>query len=340
MASLIPIALLVALVVYLVIGSQRKGKLNKQPRKPMVVQRRSGSPIEIPIAVKTPSMAEPLQVGTLTLTSAVVFDESAPPDAAQEGRLAAAYWAVMSELQGEGITSDLLLELKPKILATLNDPRRCASELVKKLDGLSCNWPRWNSHARRQGYDTAKDVNQLSAEASLESLLNGTLKADLVALGREGGVALKESMTKAAMVKRLLEMSPEHLECWEFEKRESIKDKGLKKVEREMAEALIRRISTVAHEARHLEQMSDPDVVQLHPYWRFICPSDIGPKPPKKCRDMDQKVLPAAEAMKTFPKIPCERLDCQCRFTTQRRVDEHYGIGGQDVDTHYLHTHR
>lgn len=327
MASLISIALLVALVVYLIIGSQRKGKLNRQSGKPMAAQRRSGSPIEIPIAVKTPSMAEPLQVGTLTLTSAVVFGESAPPDAAHEGRRATAYWAVMSELQGEGITSDLLLELKPKILEALNDPRRCASELVKRLDGLSCNWPRWNSHARRQGYDTAKDVNQLSAEASLESLLNGTLKADLVALGREGGVALKESMNKAAMVERLLEMAPEHLECWEFEKRKSIKDKGLKKVEREMAEALIRRISTVAHEARYLEQMSDPDVVQLHPYWRFICSSDIGPKAPKKCRDMDQLVLPMAEAMKAFPKLPCARLDCQCRFTSQRTPTEHVSRG-------------
>lgn len=255
-----------------------------------------------------------------TCTSVGLF--CAPLEAYGVERLQKAYWQVMRELQGLSESVDLLQAVMPEFLNALGDNKHAGCLLADTLMGIDWDWPKWHAFAKRQGYNTVPDVIEMVERQDLHAQLHRLLKADLVTLASSLSMVLPMSLKKTEMIKRLMTIEASHLESWSINAKNELLAKELQKLHRDMGRFLAGRISYIANQEIHYEQCSDPGYVSLHPYWRFICPNDIPTPAPKRCREMDQKVLPAAQAMQKFPMIPCDRLDCQCRFTTQRRVDE------------------
>lgn len=244
-----------------------------------------------------------------------------PKQAYGEERLSKAYWLVMSELKGEGLTLNTLAALEPAFIDALDDSKRAGQLLADVFRGIDWDWPRWHGFAKRNGYSSVSDIAADAQAQSLNALLNKALKADLVALGASLNIALPKSNSKSEMINSLMALPPEQFGTWVESARLNRHATEADKLHRDMGRFVAVRISYLANQEQHYEQCTDPEVLILHPYWRFICPNDMPTPAPKRCRDLDQKVLPAAQAMKKFPKIPCDRLDCQCRFTTQRRLD-------------------
>jgi len=272
-----------------------------------------GVPVPVPaVAVPSPPVPaiatiQPIASFGVSLQSSIGAD-----------RVNTAYWQVMSELQGEGLTPDLMTALKPVFIDALGDPKRAGRLLADTFNDIDWDWPHWYSFAKPRDCNTVKDIRLAGAIQELHALLSGLLKDDLVALAASFDLAIKKSISKKEVIENLMLLPPEKLKDWVEDARLQWLEKQLDKVYLDMGRHIASRVSHLAINEHHYAQCSDPEAIRLHPYWRFICPEDWISTAPKKCRELDQKVLPAAEAMKIFPKIPCARLDCHCRFTTQR----------------------
>lgn len=244
---------------------------------------------------------------------------STPLETYGEDRLSRAYWTVLGELQGDGLTPDMLNDLRPSFIAKLGDSRGAGKLLAEALGSVDWDWPRWQPFAKREGCDTVSDVREAHGEKDLRSLLEGTVKDDLVALAGTFGIQIKKSVKKSEMIDRLMAVPTKELEPWLTEARNRIRKLALWKVHCMMGHRIASRVNHLAHEELRHEQISDPDFQKLFPYWQFHCDEHhLSTRAPKKCRDLDQVMLPAAKARKVFPKLPCSRLDCHCRISAQR----------------------
>ena len=243
--------------------------------------------------------------------------ESAEPNWAQACK------QVLGELEGEGLTPELLSAALPPFLDGMGDPRKAGVALAGALAPVPWDWPRWQPYAKRDGYDRVADFMALDAGMGLHALLHSATKAELVALGAMQQLAVPSKLTKAKMIEQLMGLPTANLQTWETLTREVWRTKQLMKVRRHMGERLASRAMHIAIEKNNLRQRSEPGYTRFHPYWRFICPEDAIESAPKKCRDLNQKVLLAEQARSAFPSIPCARIDCCCRITTQTREDSH-----------------
>jgi hypothetical protein len=263
---------------------------------------------------------EPKMTSAVDTTRPVAAFGTPLQDLVGPARVAEAYWQVMSELQGTGLTPDHLTGMKSTFIDQLGDPKRAGRVMAEALDPIVWDWPRWHPFAKRRGYNTVQQVIQTTNAMGLHAMLQGSTKAELMALGASLELALPRSHGNVEMVQALMALPIERFDSWVKQTRQRLTEKQLLKTHREMGQFIACRVGQLALSADQYARYCDPDYMRLHPYWRFICPDDWLSTAPKKCRDLDQKVLPAAEAMKIFPTIPCARVDCDCRVTTQGRA--------------------
>lgn len=83
----------------------------------------------------------------------------------------------------------------------------------------------------------------------------------------------------------------------------------------EMAKTIAMRVSRIVHHLERYRQLSDPQLLQLTPNWKFIC----GDSCTNECLSLNNMSLPAATAIRTFPSLPCDYLECRCRIAATVR---------------------
>lgn len=243
-----------------------------------------------------------------------------PAEAYGADSLDAAYWTVMRELQGEGLSEELITAAQPGFIDELGDPRKAGRLLADAFSEIDWDWPRWYPFAKRQGHATVKEVRQI--KPTLPELFGLSLKAELLALAASLGRVLPKALGKREIIKQLMLLPARGFESWAEAARRNLLEAQLVKVRREMGQFVAGRICALAGMSRQYKVLQDSEVLALCPNWKFHCPSDLFPPVPKKCRDLNDKILPAKEAMKKFPTLPCERLDCHCDIYTRNSRGE------------------
>lgn len=273
------------------------------------------------------------QQNTSSPPAAILGMFSTPLEIHGEERLSRAYWTVLGELQGDGLSSSVMTALKSSFIAELGNSKKAGQLLATALDSADWDWPRWQSFAKREGHDTVSDVLAGLGDQDLQSLLRGTLKDDLIALASTFNIKIRKSMNKTEMIKMLMEVPHDQFEPWISETKKRARQDALWRVHCKMGDRIAMRVRNLAYEESRYETISDPDFLRFQPYWQFICDGPFPGQAPKKCRDLNEVILPAEEAMKIFPRLPCKRLDCHCRITTQRTPAAVNAIGIKDQIT-------
>ena len=75
-----------------------------------------------------------------------------------------------------------------------------------------------------------------------------------------------------------------------------------------MAEALARRIETLAYSLNRKQQMLD--VAKFHPYWEFMTMMDSAT--PEECKSLHGTIKHYTDEFWEEHYPPCWRLDCRC----------------------------
>lgn len=79
---------------------------------------------------------------------------------------------------------------------------------------------------------------------------------------------------------------------------------------RQMAVSIASRVSSASYWSERYGQLLDPDLLLLRPCWKFSVVEGV--EAPPACAAFDGKVLPAREALRVFPRLPCEHIGCRC----------------------------
>lgn len=237
-----------------------------------------------------------------------------------DAHLEIAYWSVVKELEPAADISVARLQAAlPKFLATTGAPAKAGNVIYECLLGMAWYWPAWNDFAKKVGYETleaiAASTSKMSAAELLKSLsvdelkqvchdLNATYsprakKDELLATARKAGA-------DGAMYNTVQSI------------RQRIQDSQSDRCRKQMALHMASRILSVAYSAHRYEQLSDPQLLSLRPFWRFVWGGVTDIDAPRACRKFDGKSLPYYEAQQRFPALPCSYLRCGCRVSADR----------------------
>jgi len=77
------------------------------------------------------------------------------------------------------------------------------------------------------------------------------------------------------------------------------------------------RITRVAYNIHRYEQLNDPDLLKICPFWRFVWGGGTDIDTPKSCRKFNNKKLSHIEAKQVFPVLPCDYLQCGCHIAAE-----------------------
>lgn len=88
----------------------------------------------------------------------------------------------------------------------------------------------------------------------------------------------------------------------------------LKKCREQMAVQIAARVSRIVYAKERYLQLTNVDLLRMRPCWRFrIAGASLGcENTPSRCGQLDGVVLPAKDAIRTFPRLPCDYLGCRC----------------------------
>ncbi len=243
---------------------------------------------------------------------------SPPHEVHEAADLEEAFSTVAAELQGSPEVPQRLHARRGEFLQMLGDPRKAGQWVAQTLDGLEWDWPRWCDYVRMNELSNAT-VPQLRAQASemqpaeaLDMLTTSQLKELL----REHGGKV-QAKTKKTDLLQAVQALPN--EAWEPVCHTLIQqwlEYELLICHQEMGRWLALRIHSIAMAQTRLRQLSDPELLARRPHWEFVCAQPEWP--PKPCKKLHGKQLSAAEAIKAFPALPCERLNCACRIVAKQ----------------------
>ncbi len=229
-----------------------------------------------------------------------------------------AFTEVISELSGP---PEILLRMRSgraEFLQLLGDSRKAGQWVAQTLEGLDWDWPRWHTNAASM-FEDDNTLPALRAEASaiaqadaLNMMTVPQLKALLL---RHGSPLPTGKATKADVLAAVQSLPPSVLNGVAQELVQQWLGKKVVACRQKMGTRMAGRISHIAMERMRLCQRSDPACLALRPRWQFICGDPQSA--PKSCKKFNGKVLPAQQALGTFPRLPCERIDCMCRIATQ-----------------------
>ncbi len=226
----------------------------------------------------------------------------------------AAYWATVKDLTAVGgMPAGLLEEIRPVVLRAATMGNEQAGRVVcEALSGVEWGWLAWPAYAEQAGCSTLDGIAAEVAALTVEDRLGLLTRQELVDLSRQAGVKVKARDSRSTMIAALLagvdkgklvSLTDPAMD----EHRAALREGCLQ----EMASHLVFRVSRQAHCLERYEQLADTGLQALLPNWKFVCQEEA----PPRCRNFDGMILPAREAMKTFPQLPCDNLGCRCRIT-------------------------
>lgn len=229
-------------------------------------------------------------------------------------RYPGAFGMVVSELAGPTEVQQRMHASREDFLQLLGDSRKAGQFAAQVLDGLDWDWPRWHDYVKTSMYanDTLPDLRQQALRMKPSDGLDMMTGAQLKAVIKQHRATLPGRPQRSELVTAVKALpagawAPEakaHIQLWLNKKEQACRQK--------MGVRIASRIAHIALEVLRLKQRSDPGYLALRPNWEFVCGDKD--QAPKSCRKLHGKVLPAPQAMNTFPGLPCDRLDCQCRI--------------------------
>lgn len=226
----------------------------------------------------------------------------------------AAYWATVKDLTVVGdMPAGLLEDVRPVVLRAMSLGNEQAARVVcEALRRVEWNWSAWPAYAEQAGYSTLDGIAGEVAALGIEDRLGLLARQELVDLCKRAGVKAKARDSRAVMIATLIAGIDES-ELTRLTDRAVVEHIGELRDSclQEMASQLVFRVSRLAHCLERYEQLSDPGLLSLLPNWKFVCEDGALPR----CRNFDGMVLPAGEAEKRFPRLPCDNLGCRCRIT-------------------------
>ena len=231
-----------------------------------------------------------------------------------------AFANVISELDGPQAIQQRMHAGQEEFLQLLGDPRKAGHWVAQKLDGLDWDWPRWHAYVKTSGYNnhTLPALREEAAAMTQADALNLMTMPQLKSLLREHGSTVPVSKATKANVLAAMQSLPSIAldEATQEQVRQWLSNKAAD-CRQKMGARMASRISHIAMERRQLQQRNATDLLALRPNWKFICSDPQSA--PNSCKKFNGKVLPAQQAIGTFPSLPCDLLDCRCRIETCRK---------------------
>ena len=237
-----------------------------------------------------------------------------PDEAYNAVDLEEAFSTVVAELQGAPEVAQRLHAGRNEFLQLLNDPRKAGLWVAQTLNGLDWDWPRWRDHVKTSGLKPLtvpalrKQASKIKPAEALSMLNISEIKELLHAhSGKVPTNAKKDNLLQAVQalplgtldsIVRPVVQQWLDIELW---------DCRIK-----MGGRIGLRIAQLCYARQRLRQLTDPDLLLRRPQWEFFCGDQTSPS--KSCQRLHGKTLFASEAIKAFPTLPCERLDCACRI--------------------------
>ena len=246
---------------------------------------------------------------------------SPPHEVYRADDLQAAFGLVVAELQGPPEVVQRLQAGRDELLQLLGNTREAGQWVARALSGLDWDWPRWHSCVRDSFLDltTPPALKAQAAQMSAGEALGMLTVKQLKELLREHGAVSPAKAKKPDVLDAVLNLPSHALQREADVQIARWLEAELLACHREMGTAISGRICHIAHERLRLRQRSEPGFLALRPHWEFVCEEpSFGFEKSRACQKLHGKVLPAAEAMKVFPLLPCDRLGCGCRIETRR----------------------
>lgn len=234
--------------------------------------------------------------------------------------LKVAFWSVVNELvPAEDIPEDRMAAAFPDFASSAGAPQKEGDAIWSCLLGIAWDWPAWERFATKAGYETLRSVTESIAKMRPVDVLKTLLVAELKQLCKDRGVEPVPRGPKDDLVKAILKATPkDDVPALLNPYRQRMESSRSDKCRRRMAFFMAVRISSIAYNIGRYEQLTDPDLLELRPCWRFEWGGSIDRDAPKSCRQFHNKVLPVQEAKRVFPALPCDYLQCGCAIVADK----------------------
>ncbi|MEF8746670.1 MAG: hypothetical protein V5B31_02175 [Candidatus Accumulibacter propinquus] len=228
-----------------------------------------------------------------------------------------AYWSVVKDLEpAADIPLARLRAAMPEFFRFSGEPKRAGSVLFDCLAGIPWDWPAWETFAKKAGYDSLRTISLAIARMRPAEVLKARSLTQLRDLCTERSITHLSRATKQALIDALMKgASADVAAAIVFPFRQALHEEANEKCRAEMARHLAYRILSVAYNRERLDQLRDPELLSMMPFWKFHWCGHTDIDAPKSCRRFDGKRLEPQAAITTFPELPCSYLRCVCRLS-------------------------
>ncbi|PAX17074.1 hypothetical protein CLI92_05880 [Vandammella animalimorsus] len=227
-----------------------------------------------------------------------------------DAQLRRALREVLDELVGDEAMRRRCAAVETLVVRRLNNPREAAKALLVALNSCAWwDWPAWEAFARAEGYDTLEEIERRYERIKLADVLAKASKDELGQALDVLGIEFKRSQTKAALGELLQRAGRGQARDALDGVVRRLRDGDVRKCREKMALFIASRAASKAINALRYEQLLQPDFMAHYGQWGFVCHAEISGRhcPHKKLRG---KTLPASEAQRAWPQLPCQWLTC------------------------------
>lgn len=234
-----------------------------------------------------------------------------------DAHLEIAYWSVVKDLEPAAeIDIAKLQGALPKFLASTGTSAKAGEVIFECLSDIAWYWPAWNGFAKKVGYETLETIAMSISKARPAELLKSVSASELKEICHRLSATYPPRAKKTELITAVLGVGNEGMLTEILQPiRHRLQEIQSDRCRRQMALHMASRILSVAYNAHRYEQLTDPQLLSVRPFWRFVWGGAIDIDAPKVCRKFDGKSLPYHEALQRFPPLPCGYLHCHCRIT-------------------------
>lgn len=225
-----------------------------------------------------------------------------------------AYWSVIKELEAPvDIPVAQLKAALPEFITSTGAPAKAGAVIYNCLSDVAWIWPAWNNFAKRVGHESLQDIASSITKLRPAEILKSLTVAELKQLCIERNVKQTPRASKDDLIAALLKITDKDaLLTMVSPFRQHLQKIQSEKCRKQMAFHMASRILGVAYSMHRKEQLNDPDLLKICPFWRFVWGGVTDIDAPKSCRKFNNIKLPHNEAKQVFPDLPCDYLKCGC----------------------------
>lgn len=225
---------------------------------------------------------------------------------ASKEQLNSAYDEVMRQVYGDAALQARCEAVRPLVVQRIYNPQAAAKTLQVAL-GKGWNWLAWEDFADADGRDSLKSIDEYYEQIDMDELFKKATKEELCDALLMEDIAFKRSQSKAQLAALLKPLGRSGVMQALSSVVDRLREADERKCREQMALFMVTRMTAIAHHTMRYAQLDD--LADVRPRWRFVC--DGQPMGHCCAKGVRGKTLPASEAKRVFPRLPCEWLTCR-----------------------------